>query len=115
MKTNKQTEKIIVEPMVLIDEQYRQMYSQEHESILDSIYEKEKSINTMTKEIKPLKKFIQDYIGDFAGLITGKYFVTFKKEESTQFDTASFKAEYPDLYEHFTKKQSRRKWILNPK
>jgi len=103
------------EPKVLIDDEFRTMYSQEHEGILDSIYEKEKSIQTMTKEIKPLKKFIQDYIGNFAGLITGKYFVSFKKEETSTFDTASFKSEYPELYERYVKRQNRRKWILNPK
>ena len=110
MKSTKVTKEV-----VFSNDEYREMYSQEHESILDSIYEKEKSINTMTKEIKPLKKFIQDYIGNFAGLITGKYFVSFKKEETSTFDTASFKSEYPELYERFVKRQNRRKWILNPK
>ena len=103
------------EPVVLNENELRTMYTQEHETILDSIYEKEKSIQTMTKEIKPLKKFIQDYIGNFAGLITGKYYISFKKEETSSFDTANFKSEYPDLYEQFTKRQNRRKWILNPK
>ena len=110
MKAKKETESI-----VLMEDEFRTMYSQEHEDILGSIYDKEKSIQTMTKEIKPLKKFIQDYIGNFAGLITGKFFVSFKKEETSTFDTATFKTEYPELYERFTKRQNRRKWILNPK
>jgi len=96
-------------------EEFRTMYTAEHEEILDSIYEKETAINTMTKELKPLKKFIQEAIGDFAGLITGKYFVSYKKEEVTTFETAKFKADCPDAYEKYSKTSSRRKWIVERK
>ena len=109
------TKKKEVKDMDHVANEYRTMYTAEHEEILDSIYEKETAINTMTKELKPLKKFIQGVIGNFGGLITGKYFVSFKKEEVTTFETAKFKADFPDAYEKYSKTTSRRKWLLNPK
>jgi predicted phage-related endonuclease len=96
-------------------DEFRTMHTVEHDEILDSIYQRETAINTMTKEIKPLKKHIQDFIGNFAGLITGRYFVSYKRETTSTFDSARFKEDYPVLYAEYSKVSSRRKWILEKK
>jgi predicted phage-related endonuclease len=95
--------------------EFREMYTAEQEQILDVIYEREKAINTMTKEIKPMKKFITDYIGKYAGLITGKYRVSYKQETVTSFDSTKFKVDFPQLYEQYSKTSKRRKWLLELK
>ena len=94
---------------------YRTLFTMEHENILDEIYAKELAINTMTKELKPLKKFIQEHIGEYQGLVTDKYIVNYKMEEATTFETARFKEDYPKLYDQFTKIGNRRKWIVDKK
>jgi len=108
MGKKKETESVTID-------MYRTRFTIEHENILDEIYEKELAINTMTKELKPLKKFIQEEIGDYEGLVTDKYIVNYKKEEATTFETARFKEDYPKLYEQFTKIGNRRKWIVDKK
>jgi predicted phage-related endonuclease len=92
---------------------FREMYTQEHEQVLDEIYEKEIAISSMTKDIKPLKKFIQGYIGGFAGLLTGKYRASYKKETATSFDTKSFQKDNPKLYEQYLKTTHKRRWLLD--
>jgi len=97
------------------DKVYRTMYTREHEEALDSIFAREQQITTYQKEVKPYKKFIQEYIGDMDGMITGKYHVNYTKEEPNTFDSASFKKDHPALYAKYTKTGSRRKLLISRK
>lgn len=63
-------------------------------------------IKSLQDEQKELETGIKDIIKDNLGIKTPKYVVTWKSQESTKFDSKSFKEAHEDLYKEFTQTSS---------
>ena len=74
--------------------------------------EEVKALKMQTKEIDnridELKAKIISFMKDKERLVNhfGEKLFTYKRYESTNFDTKSFQKDYPNLYEQYTKKSS---------
>jgi len=65
-------------------------------------------IKNLQDEQKELETAIKDIIKDNLGIKSPKYVVTWKSQNTTKFDTASFKEAHKDLYDEYARTSSYR-------
>lgn len=110
------------------DETLKELYGEHNDFMIELFPEDEKSteatmafeekvaylqeikqhIKSLQDEQKEIETGIKDIIKDNLGIKTPKYVVTWKSQNTTKFDTKSFKETHSDLYEEFSTTSSYR-------
>lgn len=73
------------------------------EAKIKEMKELQNEIDTLTALVESLKDEIKDAMGDDTTLVAGPFKVTYKAVVSNRFDSKAFKADYPTIYEAYTK------------
>lgn len=63
-------------------------------------------IKSLQDEQKEIETTVKDIIKDNLGIKTPRYVITWKSQDSTKFDSKSFREAHEDLYNEFTQKSS---------
>lgn len=84
-------------------------------SIYNQISQNRDKMKLLEYETELLELQLKAKIGENQGIINGKngsILISWKPRESTRFDSASFKEEYPELYKRYTKQTVSRFFIV---
>ena len=73
------------------------------EAKIKEMKELQNEIDTLTALVESLKDEIKEAMGDDTTLVAGPFKVSYKTVVSNRFDSKAFKADYPTIYEAYTK------------